>query len=687
MLVLFYLLIAGMILLCAVGTALLLGLFYPRPWVTMAVGPWVVTTLLFTVEYIVPLGRPGILLGALLTAFSGWLFLEALGQTRYLERIFSPARLSFWRSAYAIWGFKYTKDSQLKNSRRSIRPFGWIILVLIGTFSYAALWRYPFPNVDGSSEKLPDLMYITSYMAGTGVPAQDYWCAPYLNTQYYSFQHYAAALVGRAFGLSPGETYNFAICLLMALISTTGIGAISIFSKKLWVRLLCATALMVGGMGTSGLIHLMVRDVTLWNNIRFVGCMTCDLAPLGTWFNEYSAKFPPLQLPAESFSYSIYLGDYHPPLAGLYLLMVALLVLGEYHLGEARQRHVLLGMAAATLPWSLVANMWSMPLQGLLVGLWAAFQLCRRSLDRKDIIALLAGGGGTLMLLLGYLSKFIPATTGYNTSLKLVPHHEHTPPLLLLLFLFPVVATVLVSLVSSNKWIFWVGLLWLGIMAFTEMVYVDDIYSGQYDRFNTTLKWWPWLDAGVVCSLAPLVLQYARRFWLKAIVCFAIGYPCFFAWDLAYYWWTCPKINNGIITGDAYVIDDPAANSLYAQLKVLPLGLTIERPEGVAFTNTSGISLMAEKPAWLGWLGHEQLWRGYAPEIQERFDKITEFYAGNPTDVEWLWANHIKYILWYKSLDEEKVRQKLNALLAGHYTWVETLRAGDRSTGYWLLRD
>jgi uncharacterized membrane protein len=684
MLVLFYLLIAGMILLCAVGTALLMGLLYPRPWVTMAVGPWVVTTFFFALEYLIPLGRPGIFLGALLTALSGWLVLEVTGQTRGLEWILSRERLASWRSAYAFGGMRAKGDPR-RRWRISVQPFGGIVLILVVTFAYVVLWRYPFPNVDGSSEKLPDLMYITSYLMGTGVPAQDFWCAPFSSTQYYSFQYYAAGLLGRAFDLSPGETYNFAICLLMALIATTGIGAISTFSPKPWVRVLCGSSLMVGGLGMSGIIHLMVRDVTLWNNIRFVGCMTCDLAPIGTWINQYSAKFPPLQLPGEPFSYSIYLGDYHPPLAGIYLLFIALLVLGEYHLGDPASRQVLLGLAAATLPLSLVSNVWSMPLQAMLVGSWVGYAACRRVLERKDVIALLVGGGVTFFLVLGYLSKFIPATTGYNTSIKLVPHGEHTPPVLLLLFLFPVIATVVAGLISRHKAVFWVGLLWLALFLFTEFFYVDDIYSGQYDRFNTTLKWWPWLDAGVVCSLAPLVLTYARRIWLKLLVCFAIGYPCFFAWDLAYYWWTCPKIHFGVVTGDAYLLDDPATNALYTQLKVLPYGLTIERPDGVAFTDTSGMSLMAGKPSWLGWLGHEQLWRGYAPELQQRFDKITAFYTGTSPDVEWLWANHITYILWYKALDDEKSRLKLAALLADHYTWVETFRAGDRSTGYWVL--
>ena len=41
---------------------------------------------------------------------------------------------------------------------------------------------------------------------------------------YYSFQHYAAALLGRVFDLGPGLTYNIAFCLMITLtmVCTTG---------------------------------------------------------------------------------------------------------------------------------------------------------------------------------------------------------------------------------------------------------------------------------------------------------------------------------------------------------------------------------------------------------------------------------------------------------------------------------
>ena len=38
---------------------------------------------------------------------------------------------------------------------------------------------------------------ICSYYTGETIPVPDVWLYPYLSTQYYSFQHYGAALMGR----------------------------------------------------------------------------------------------------------------------------------------------------------------------------------------------------------------------------------------------------------------------------------------------------------------------------------------------------------------------------------------------------------------------------------------------------------------------------------------------------------
>ena len=67
---------------------------------------------------------------------------------------------------------------------------------VLAAFSWALLWRLCFPGIVASSEKIGDLAMIASYWPGTRLPPQDAWYPPYPFDIYYSFQQYAASLLG-----------------------------------------------------------------------------------------------------------------------------------------------------------------------------------------------------------------------------------------------------------------------------------------------------------------------------------------------------------------------------------------------------------------------------------------------------------------------------------------------------------
>ena len=85
-------------------------------------------------------------------------------------------------------------------------------LVFIGGFAYGLLWRFGFPNIDASTEHITDLYFISNFMGGQTLPAQDRWLAGGLFDFYYAFQHYDAALLGRIFNLEVGLAMNLAWC-------------------------------------------------------------------------------------------------------------------------------------------------------------------------------------------------------------------------------------------------------------------------------------------------------------------------------------------------------------------------------------------------------------------------------------------------------------------------------------------
>ena len=187
------------------------------------------------------------------------------------------------------------------------------------------VWRFTFPDIDGSSEKIADFSFICSYYTGATIPVPDAWLYPYLSTQYYSFQHYGAALMGRVLALPPGTAYNLALCVLVALCGTAFAGAVCLAARRTWVRALLVAGFVIGGTGMTGIVHLADKNVEPWTSMRFIGSAPMDKAPLGPWLHAYQDKFTRLDLPGEIFAYVAYLGDYHAPISGYYLMGLAVM--------------------------------------------------------------------------------------------------------------------------------------------------------------------------------------------------------------------------------------------------------------------------------------------------------------------------------------------------------------------------
>src|SRR5580692_6510365 len=97
-----------------------------------------------------------------------------------------------------------------------------------------------------------------------------------------------------------------------------------------------------------------------------------------------------------------------------------------------------------------------------------------------------------------YLSAFLESGAGTGAVFRLVTAKQHTPPLLFVLFHFPTLALIVLGFASGNPRGRKLGALWLLLLLFTEFVYLDSVYVGTDARTNSTLKWWPWIEAGTL---------------------------------------------------------------------------------------------------------------------------------------------------------------------------------------------
>jgi hypothetical protein len=645
------------------GLMLAVGLYLRNRWFALVSGPIVGVTVMYAIECHVGLGPSLAGLGLIGTVASAGLI--ALSAGTWVPGRLGPrgqSRLDAWRAEFAPRGL--------------LGCLGFATLI----FLYAFTWRFLFPDVDGSSEKIADFSYICSYAHGDTIPVPDAWLYPYLSTQYYSFQHYGAALMGRLLGLPNGATYNLAFCVLIALGGTAFAGTVCLLARRTWVRAAVITAFVLGGMGTSGFVHLTDTHVNPWTGFRFIGSAPMDRAPVGTWLKAYQAQYDRLELPGEPYAYSIYLGDYHAPLSGYYLLGLAAMGMA---LWARYQQKRYAAMVGATLTWTLLANTWVLPLQLLAVAGW----LVATSRDWRRLLPAVAGGAALVWLAAWvYLTPFTASAAGYGAALRPVPSHEHTPPLLLLIFMLPTIGLIVLGFLSGRQGVR-LALLWFAFLAFSEAFFVDDIYSGVYDRFNTTLKWWPWIAAGTLMTLGPVVLEQARWRWARVAGALFLLYPCCYAYDVWQPLLHAPKISVGLFEGTNYLTKDQFPRLMLGRLKVEPTGVAIERPdEAGGFTNSAVIPLFAGQRMWLGWYGHELLWREFREDIRQRHERLMAFYTGTLPDAgAWLRSQGIDYVLWYRDGDTAELWNKVNAAVGPGYLWCDilTIDPGQPRCGFW----
>ena len=336
----------------------------------------------------------------------------------------------------------------------------WRAEVIFGlAFFYCFAWRFSFPTIYPSSERITDLYFISNYLPGNTLPPIDNWNPPHAFDFYYAFQHYAAALIGRVLNFEPGTTYNVAFAVIMSLTITLAWSVASKFIQSRVLKVLLVATMVFGGTGISPLAQLAFNGVEPAKNetqqeqtryqqrqahdafkmliysARFVGSredVTLEKLPNAsslarTIFPDTTPEtlphkgWEPRELPMENFGYQFFVGDYHPPLGGFFLLLFTLALLAAIESGmKVKLLHALVGFS---VPVMLITNTWTFPMQGLLLMGWVAYRYWDNKVVNWDW--LIAGGLLAGMLIYPFFTDF--ANGSLSTPVKLVTGFDHTP--------------------------------------------------------------------------------------------------------------------------------------------------------------------------------------------------------------------------------------------------------------------
>ncbi len=565
-------------------------------------------------------------------------------------------------------------------------------------FCYCLAWRGAFPDIDTAAEKIPDLVFIQDYMTGERLPATDRWLPPHSASFYYGLQHYSAGFLARWLGVGGGVSYQFSFCVLVGLVTcAAGTAAGRLGSWKLGSWLVPVT-LLIGGNGVVVALQVLLKNgPTIWQSSRFLGLHI----PLDEWtelgravqgsFNP-AADLPsdqlPVELPMDPLSYAIFVGEYHPPLIGFLLLAFACLLMVSLEMGaQGRTRFLLHALLAGTIPMTLIGNIWVAPLQILLVGAWALWRAFRR--ERGHWLPLVAGGAFFLLLAYPHLVEFTTQPISGHSAIRFTPVSALSGWARWLLMFWPVAGLLLLGLLARERRAFaaFLFVLWVGFLLFTEFVYNDDGFAATWERYNSTLKWWPWVYSGIVLTVGAANLASARRLcrWGSALILLTI---CTFSRLLFGFYSGIPKENALRLEGSAWLLNTPELRDLSASLSARPDGIALESGHIRGNNETGVVSLFSGKSCFLGWVVHEEvLWRGMTSQVGNRLRDIGDFYEGRQEDpLKWLENSRIRYVLWLPrdNLDRPAQFARLRAALAPRFHWHGVPGPGGE-IGFWEL--
>ncbi len=582
-------------------------------------------------------------------------------------------------------------------------------VVFILAFAYGLAWRICYPSIFPTSEHLTDLYFIGNYLGGATLPPLDHWYPPYHFDFYYALQHYGAALLGRIFHLSPGLTYNISFALLMALPVTLAWDIAGRFIATRMPKLLLVAALVCGGTGASVFTPLVfqpadnlppqamvdIANGRMWASARFIGkydqLANTDFAK--KWLDLPTREGTEIrELPLENFGYQYYVGDYHPPLGGFFLLLLAigLICAIETRKEEDSQRRLLLqqGLMGLTVPATLAINTWVFPLQLALVGgwaLWRQWHALKDSTRAPSWRALMIGGAAGFALLYPFLTGFASRTL--ETPIKLV--QLHTPLSSFLILLWPLLLLIGLGLFNrdTRRVSLYFALVFGGLLLFSEFFFVDDPSINQFQRTNSVMKWWGWIWTGGLVALgAPLLA--AKQRWMRAVTALALVGTLFYAVYTVNYLRVIPMPMAGKLNADGFYTQQPAVRDMFRYLTNAPRGIVMENLYSEAYNEGGVYATFAAQPLLLGWPAHIVTWHGKVEEAMQRRNKIRYFYSGyllNPLD--WLEENNVSYIVWNaRDAMVPDVWQRWKNALEPGYAWHTFGYVNGQQVGLWVRR-
>lgn len=244
------------------------------------------------------------------------------------------------------------------------------------------------------------------------------------------------------------------------------------------------------------------------------------------------------------------------------------------------------------------------------------------------------------------------------------------------------VRTYMKSLPVSDLFVITIGLCAMGLVLIPEIVYVEDIYSGDYKRANTMFKltYQAFIMFGICFGyIFVRILKYGRKIGHKVIASLLLFTFCLtlpYSVNAVKPWYGNIFDKKGFKGLDATAFMKEDFKDDYLATKWLNDNVSgrpvVLEANGFSYTDYQRVSVITGLPTVLGWYTHEQLWKSQPSKtgdvvvsmINQRSQDIETIYTSEDEDLvrEIIDEYDVSYI-YVGSLEEEKYQYVNHDLL------------------------
>lgn len=609
----------------------------------------------------------GKILGGLIPAWIMWLF----GSLRLLKFGTGAVIVITILSAAGLWllshfVFKNKTADLLKET-----PVETVLIreaIFTAAFVFFCYVKCNNPDAFGT-ERMMDYGFMQSIFRTEYFPPEDFWFAGE-NLNYYYFGQYFCTFLTKLslntvdYGYNLSLAMCFALCLSFAfsLVYQLMLGH-SADKKKAAVAGTLAAMVLPGAAS----MHYILFNFLVpwaWDILAIPGEKPSYWYADSTRYIGYHPQTND-RTAHEYPAYSFLLGDLHAHVINIFVVLIILAILYAWIKDNEEESRGSVFACELKKPrlWVLsfltgicvMENFWDFPIYFVVSGAILLALNLRRQIKPLRVVSTTMLQG--VVVLLMSLIVSLPFQLSFKAMANGIALAENHTPIYQLAILWALPLSLLTgfaigviknckgdsvrnwlrSFETADIYVLLTGLCGAGLILIPEIIYIVDIYSGDFKRFNTMFK----LSYQAFILLNLMMCYVVSRFVMKpdgakqrkwGIIAGLLLISC------CGYFVTALRMSAGNIldeenykglSADAYIErEDPMdSDAVYWAKDNIPSGSVVLEANGDSYTIYNRVSVITGLPTVLGWHTHEWLWHNDLAPVDDRAELVRRMFV------------------------------------------------------------